>query len=271
MIDLTPLDVRKKRGDFGKGLRGYDPQEVDTFLELVAERLEEVVKENMTLRERADRLTEQVAAQTGRERAVQDALVTAQELREEIRSSAEREGDLQRREAASEARRLIDDAETRARDMLADAERALQERQEILAELERRRARFLTTFRQLLEREIDVVTVEEGRSPLRDVPIDLDLQGGKPAEPAQPRPVAEDDDGPAPGELRLLSTDDPLDRPSPDADIHAMASAVRGPEATEAPPATQDRDADKGDDAWLDEILDGEAEKSDRRRDKGEN
>ena len=24
MIDLTPLDVRKKKGDFRKGLRGYD-------------------------------------------------------------------------------------------------------------------------------------------------------------------------------------------------------------------------------------------------------
>ena len=29
MIELTPLDVRKKRGDFGKTLRGYDPEEVD--------------------------------------------------------------------------------------------------------------------------------------------------------------------------------------------------------------------------------------------------
>ena len=35
MIDLTPLDVRNKRGDFKKLLRGYDPQEVDVFLELV--------------------------------------------------------------------------------------------------------------------------------------------------------------------------------------------------------------------------------------------
>ena len=56
MIDLTPLDVRKKRGDFGRGVRGYNPQEVDGFLELVAERLEELVKENITLRERAERL-----------------------------------------------------------------------------------------------------------------------------------------------------------------------------------------------------------------------
>ena len=44
MIDLTPLDVRKKRGDFRKSMRGYDPQEVDTFLDLVAMRMEELVQ-----------------------------------------------------------------------------------------------------------------------------------------------------------------------------------------------------------------------------------
>ncbi|MSR22300.1 MAG: DivIVA domain-containing protein [Gemmatimonadetes bacterium] len=45
MIDLTPLDVRKKKGDFGKTMRGYDPREVDHFLELVTERMDELVKE----------------------------------------------------------------------------------------------------------------------------------------------------------------------------------------------------------------------------------
>ena len=51
MIDLTPLDVRKKRGDFRRILRGYEPEEVDTFLQLVAERMEELVKENVSPRE----------------------------------------------------------------------------------------------------------------------------------------------------------------------------------------------------------------------------
>ncbi|NNL30998.1 MAG: DivIVA domain-containing protein, partial [Gemmatimonadetes bacterium] len=77
MIDLTPLDVRNKRGDFKKLMRGYDPQEVDVFLELVAERLEALVRENIQLRDRTAALQEQVEAQTGREQAVQDALVTA--------------------------------------------------------------------------------------------------------------------------------------------------------------------------------------------------
>jgi cell division initiation protein len=171
MIDLTPLDVRKKRGDFRRLMRGYDPSEVDTFIELVAERLEELVKENLTLRERSERLQEQVGQLTDREHAVQDALVTAQELRGEIRAQAQREADLLRKEAETEGRRL-----------LAEADREVEERRAALAELERRRHRFLGTFRQMLEREMDAIAVEESRSPLDDHAVDLELRGGRASE-----------------------------------------------------------------------------------------
>ena len=91
MIDLTPLDVRKKKGDFGKAMRGYEVQQVDSFLDLVAERMEELVIETMTLRERTALLQAQVDSQSGRERAVQEALVTAQSLRDQIKDQAGRE------------------------------------------------------------------------------------------------------------------------------------------------------------------------------------
>ena len=61
MIDLTPLDVRKKKGDFGRGLRGYDTAAVDGFLDLAAERMEELVRENATLRERVAQLAEMLS------------------------------------------------------------------------------------------------------------------------------------------------------------------------------------------------------------------
>ncbi|MDT8368972.1 MAG: DivIVA domain-containing protein [Longimicrobiales bacterium] len=164
MIDLTPLDVRKKRGDFARALRGYEVQHVDGFLELVAERLEEVVKENLTLTERVARLSEQVDAQSGRERAVNDALVTAQQLREEIGRAAERESDVIRRQAQAEAERLVADARAR----VAELERELHE-------FERRRSRFLATFRQFLERELDTIEVQEGRGMEGERAVDLDL------------------------------------------------------------------------------------------------
>ena len=175
MIDLTPLDVRNKRGDFKKIMRGYDPQEVDIFLEIAADRLEALVRENIQLRERTQTLQTQVDAQAGREQAVQDALVTAQELRAEMQNHAQREADHIIKEAEVEARQLLAEADTEVRNRLRGVERRLDQGQHSLDDLERRRGRFLKEFRGLLEREMDVVSVEEGRAPLEDRAIDLDL------------------------------------------------------------------------------------------------
>lgn len=182
MIDLTPLDVRSKRGDFRKAMRGYEPQEVDTFLELVAERLEEVVRENLQMRERLQFLETQVASQTERESAVRDALVTAQELRKDIREQALREAEKVVEDGKTEARRLVAEAEAEVRIRVRNSERHADEIMTSLAELERRRLRFLRSFRQLLEREMDVVEVEEARTPLEDRHYELDLGTVKDAE-----------------------------------------------------------------------------------------
>jgi cell division initiation protein len=168
MIDLTPLDVRNKRSDFKKILRGYDPQEVDVFLQLVAERMEGLVRETIQLRERAETLQRQVSSSSGRERAVQEALVTAQELRADIRASAQREAEL-----------VVQGAHAEARGIIADAERRLESMKDSLIEVERRRTRFLKNFRQLLERELDDVAVEESRTPLEERAIELRLGGGR--------------------------------------------------------------------------------------------
>ena len=65
------------------------------------------------------------------------------------------------------------------RNLLRDAERRLALGRDALEEMERRRTRFLKAFRQLLERELDVVDVEDQRAPLEERPIDLDLGGGR--------------------------------------------------------------------------------------------
>lgn len=175
MIDLTPLDVRNKRGDFRKGMRGYETQEVDSFLEMVAERLEALVRENLQLKERTQSLESQVRSQTERESAVRDALVTAQELRTEIREQARVEAEKVVDDARTESRRMIAEAEAEVRIRLRNSERKADEIVRSLGELERGRLRFLRSFRQLLEREMDVVEVEEARTPLEDRSYELDL------------------------------------------------------------------------------------------------
>ena len=177
MIDLTPLDVRKKRGDFRRLLRGYDPEEVDTFLELVAERLEDLVKENLGLSERLERAEGQLEALQGREKAVQEALVTAQKLREDVAEQGRREADILRREVEGEIQRHRREAEDEIERRLGEAEGLIQERQRALEDLERNRVKFLKAFRSLLERELDAVEVEESRRPLEEAPLELELRG----------------------------------------------------------------------------------------------
>lgn len=191
MIDLTPLDVRKKRADFRKGMRGYDPKEVDAFLELVAERMDGLVRENLAFRERCDALEARVASHDGRERAVQEALVTAQSLREEIQEQARREADLIRREAEEEARKLRDDVLSQARETEGEILRDMESRRQGIRELERTRARFFQAYRGLLERELDALGVREEQSPLPDVDLDEVTRGRYGKRPATSSPDSE--------------------------------------------------------------------------------
>lgn len=191
MIDLTPLDVRNKRGDFRKSMRGYDAQEVDVFLEMVAERLEALVRENIQLRERVESLGQQVSSQTGREQAVHEALVTAQELRADMQSQAQREAKLILTEAETEARRRVTEADAEVRQRLRDAQRKLDQAHDALQELERRRVRFLKQFKQLLAHEMDAVEVEEERPPLEERPIKVDLTPPPPPPEPPAAPAAE--------------------------------------------------------------------------------
>lgn len=168
MIDITPLDVRKKRGDIPKVLRGYDPEEVDNFLGLVADRLEELVKENLALKERANQLEDRVGSLQAREEAVQGALVKAQELSSQMDQQARREAGLLRREA-----------EARIDEVMREAENLLEERKSALRALERTRQRFLKSFRTLLEREMDDLAVLEEQDGLDPGEVELELEGWK--------------------------------------------------------------------------------------------
>jgi DivIVA domain-containing protein len=148
MIDLTPLEVRKKKGDFKRTMRGYEPGLVDDFLDLVADRLEEVVRENMTHAEKLRELEQQVRDYRERERALTDALVSAQELREEMRAQSTREAELARRGAEQDAERIRAGAvQQRARE------------EQNLRQLRARQAQFLQTYRNFLERELNEVGV----------------------------------------------------------------------------------------------------------------
>lgn len=151
-MELTPLDVRKKRDDFKRSVRGYDPAQVEAFLEMCADRLDQLVQRDKRQQAELDAMRERLAAFEDRERALNEALVSAQELREEARAQAERSAELKIREAQQEA------AAIRQR-----AEAATEASRRALEDLKVRRAGFLRSLRWSLERFLGEIDEEERR------------------------------------------------------------------------------------------------------------
>jgi cell division initiation protein len=105
---ITPIDIRQQQ--FTRRLRGYDAEEVEAFLEDVAEDLESIVKENALLKEQLASLEERTRNLAEREKTLQDTLVTTHRIAEEMKVAAKREGQLVLREAELSAEKMMEEA-----------------------------------------------------------------------------------------------------------------------------------------------------------------
>jgi len=172
---LTPLDVR--RYDFGKkALGGYDPERVEQFREQVAEELERLARSLLDLEQKAKGFHEQLRAFRERDKALNDALVSAQQLRAEIRESSEREAALIIREGRAQAEGDLEDARAEIRKLDAH-----------LADLDRARRSYLTQMRVMAERQLAEISAAEN-APAPQFPslqrLNGALTGGNAVEPA---------------------------------------------------------------------------------------
>lgn len=157
---LTPVDVR--RFEFNTTIRGYDKARVDQFREQVADELERQARVNQDLEAKARNFHEQLKAFRERDKALNDALVSAQQMRAETKEQAGREGDLIVREAQLEADRIVEGAKVEVRKL---------ERQ--VDGLERLRRSYLVQMKKMAEQQLaELVAAEQTPLPARPTPID---------------------------------------------------------------------------------------------------
>jgi cell division initiation protein len=106
-MKLTPLDIRHK--EFKRGMRGYADEEVDEFLDEVADEYERLFKENIDLNERLESLEDRVKQYRRIEETLQKTLVSAQQSAEELKANATKESQLILRDAELKARQMVSD------------------------------------------------------------------------------------------------------------------------------------------------------------------
>jgi cell division initiation protein len=137
-MKITPLDIRQKR--FEASFRGFEKREVEAFLEMLAGEFEEVVKENISLKEELKRAAVQLESLREKERTLQETMVTAQRISEELQQSAKKESEIIIAEAEHQAERIVYDAHQKLVQVVAD-----------INELKRQRIQFESQVRSVID------------------------------------------------------------------------------------------------------------------------
>ena len=158
---IRPIDIRRK--EFKSGLRGYDANQVDDFLDEVADEFERIFAENQRMLEEITSLRERLQQFEELEASIQEALVQAQQVAQDLRRNAGKEAELIVREAKEQSHRI-----------LADSSGRVERVQESYEVLRKAKQDFANDFRHLLKSYLtvmdnaDVASAKEIEASLRE-------------------------------------------------------------------------------------------------------
>ncbi len=133
-MNVSPLDLRQQR--FKTVFRGLEPVEVASFLAAVADDYEQALREADRLRQDVARLEMVVRGHQEQEKSLQNTLVTAQRLSEEIKAGAEENALRVVREAESRSALLLDKTQARVEDIQRDIDGLKLKRRDVEASIE---------------------------------------------------------------------------------------------------------------------------------------
>lgn len=134
---VTPIDIQQQK--FRNAWRGLDPQEVTSFLDLVAQQLTAVLRENSELQRDIKTLQKEIEEHRNREETLREAMLTAQRAIDEIREQAKKEAQL-----------VVSEAELRAEKIIHTAHARVTKLADEIAELRRQRQRAIGEVRGIL-------------------------------------------------------------------------------------------------------------------------
>jgi cell division initiation protein len=156
---ITPMDIRQQQFTI-RMFRGFDVQEVDTFLEDLAGDFEALLKENALLKEQLQVLEERTRGHEDRERVLQETLVTTHKVVEEMKEGARKEAALVVREAELSADKTLEAARAQVATVQAEVAALKRTRQQLTESLRST----VEMYGRLLNREDARADEEDGKA-----------------------------------------------------------------------------------------------------------
>jgi cell division initiation protein len=107
-MKITPADILNQK--FGLSFRGYDKEEVDAFLDMIAKDLEDLLRENSYLKEEIERINTELTRLKELEETIKDAIISAQKMAESFKENAKIESENILNAARLQAEKICFDA-----------------------------------------------------------------------------------------------------------------------------------------------------------------
>lgn len=148
-MKISPLDIQQQQFK-GKLLGGLDPDDVDGFLQLVSQEMEDLIRENTDLKEQTRRSAAEMDDLKRREADLRETMLTAQKIIDEMKANSQKEANL-----------IISEAELKAEKIVADAEKKLIQFTNQIQELRREKIQFETALKALLDTHYKLLTPDE--------------------------------------------------------------------------------------------------------------
>ena len=114
-ITITPLDMRQAR--FSNALRGFDKDDVTTFLQEAAEGFDHAMRENERLRMEMVRLEASLNQYREMEGGLKSTLMSAQKIADDMRENAQKEAERLVREAEGRVELMVLRAQAKTEDI----------------------------------------------------------------------------------------------------------------------------------------------------------
>lgn len=147
-MEMTPLDIRNRT--FRKGMRGYQCEEVEKFLEEVSQEFELAYRENFELREKTKELETEIGHYRQLENTLQQTMILAQQTAEDVKEAARQEAALILREAEHEKTKIV-----------SEAQKKWEEIEEEIQALARKRDLLRTQLKSFLLAHLDLEAKQE--------------------------------------------------------------------------------------------------------------
>ena len=147
-MKLTPLDIKKQ--EFKKVLRGYDPVEVDSFLDMMSNEFADLLKQSKDMNQQLVEFDTQLRDYRQMEKTLQQTLMQAQEASGRSIENSRKEAQL-----------IIQEAELKSNQLLDRARMDLLRTKEEISNLRSKKESIVSRLKVLLNSELELIKAIE--------------------------------------------------------------------------------------------------------------